>query len=67
MANGFEQITFSPNDYLMREGSKNNAAYLITSGKVEIRKGEMSNTPLTLAVLGKGEVIGEMGVALTEI
>ena len=62
MTNGFEQITFSSNDYLVREGATDEAAFLITSGKVEIRKGELSNSPLTLAVLGKGEVIGEMAL-----
>lgn len=62
MPKGFEQLTFSPNDYLMREGATDEAVFLITSGKVEIRKGEMSETPMTLAVLGKGEVVGEMAL-----
>ena len=62
MENEFEQVTFSPKDYLMREGTTVQAAFLITSGKVEIRKGEMSDNPKTLAVLGKGEVIGEMAL-----
>ena len=62
MENEFEQVTFSPKDYLMREGTAVQAAFLITSGKVEIRKGEMSDNPITLAVLGKGEVIGEMAL-----
>ena len=62
MTNGFEQITFSPNDYLLREGATDDAAFLITSGKVEIRMGEMSDSPVSLAVLGKGDVVGEMAL-----
>ncbi len=62
MTNGFEQMTFSSNDYLVREDTKDEAAFLITGGKVEVRKGEMSNSPTILAVLGKGAVIGEMAL-----
>ena len=62
MTNGFEQITFSPNDYLLKEGATDDAAFLITSGKVEIRMGEMSDSPVSLAVLGKGDVVGEMAL-----
>ncbi len=58
----FEKKTFEPDEYLFKEGSPTEAAYLITSGKVEIRKGNYGENPQTLAVLGKGEVIGEMSL-----
>lgn len=58
----FEQKTFKPAEYLFKEGVAGEAAYLITSGKVEIRKGDLGENPQTLAVLGKGEVIGEMAL-----
>ncbi len=58
----FEKKTFKPHEYLFKEGSATEAAYLITSGKVEIRKGDQSAHPQTLAVLEKGEVVGEMSL-----
>ena len=58
----FEKKTFEPYEYLFKEGSHSEAAYLITSGKVEIRKGEHTDHPQTLAVLEKGEVVGEMSL-----
>ena len=58
----FEQKTFKPGECLFKEGDTGEAAYLITSGKVEIRIGYHGDNPQTLAVLGKGEVIGEMSL-----
>ncbi|MBT3306776.1 MAG: cyclic nucleotide-binding domain-containing protein [Alphaproteobacteria bacterium] len=62
MAAGFEQKIFKPNEYLLKEGTPSDAAFLISSGKVEVRKGAMSDSPQTLAVLEKGAVIGEMSL-----
>ena len=58
----FEKKTFKPNEHLFKEGSTSEAAYLIISGKVEIRKGDQSDHPQTLAILDKGEVVGEMSL-----
>ena len=58
----FEQKTFKPGEYLFKEGDTGVAAYLISSGKVEIQKGYHGDNPQKLAVLGKGEVIGEMSL-----
>ncbi len=58
----FEKKTFEPYEYLFKEGSPSEAAYLITSGKVEIRKGDHTSHPQTLAILEKGEVVGEMSL-----
>ncbi|MBC8337973.1 MAG: cyclic nucleotide-binding domain-containing protein [Alphaproteobacteria bacterium] len=62
MANGFEQKSFKAQDFLIKEGAPSDAAYLVTEGKVEVRKGAVSSNPQTLAVLGKGAVIGEMSL-----
>ncbi|NQV82949.1 MAG: cyclic nucleotide-binding domain-containing protein [Rhodospirillales bacterium] len=62
MASGFEQKTFKPNEFLVKEGTPSDAAFLISSGKVEIRKGAMGSNPQTIAVLGKGAVVGEMSL-----
>jgi CRP/FNR family transcriptional regulator, cyclic AMP receptor protein len=56
------RITFEPNEKLLKEGERGDFAYLILSGKVNIVKGAMTNTPVTLAVVGKGEVVGEMSM-----
>jgi len=59
---GFERMTFEPNTLLFDEGQTGDAAYLITSGDVEIRAGARSGTPRTLAKCGKGAVVGEMAL-----
>ena len=56
------QLTFHRNEYMIKEGSDSDVAYLIMSGRVEIRKGAFSQAPQRLAVLGKGEMIGEMAL-----
>jgi len=58
----FKRLTFQSDEYLLKEGTLSNAAYLILSGKVEIRLGAFGDNPRSLAVLGKGDVIGEMSV-----
>ena len=62
MNQGFDQKTFKPGECLFKEGDIGDAAYLITSGKVEIRLGDHGDNPQMLAVLGKGEVVGEMSL-----
>jgi len=56
------RFTFEQNESLLKEGDTGDFAYLIISGKVNIVKGVLSNTPVTLAVVGKGEVVGEMSM-----
>ena len=62
MSETFEKKTFAPGEILLDEGDNDNPAYLILSGKVEVRKGTKSDYPKTIAVLKKGEVIGEMSL-----
>ena len=62
---GFPQLTekhFVANSTIFEEGEKGDAAYIIRSGKVEIRKGIQSANPQILAELGKGDVLGEMAL-----
>lgn len=61
-AHGFDKIKFKENKTIFDEGDKGDAAYLILSGKVEIRKGVHSSAPQTLAMLEKGEAFGEMAL-----
>ena len=74
----FSEITFPANAVIFDEGDNGEAAYLIRDGQVEIRKGTRSSDPQKLAILGKGDVLGELAlfdgrprmaaaIALTEV
>lgn len=52
---------FADGDVIFREGEPSGAAFLITSGRVEIVRERKDGHPEVLAVLGKGEYFGEMG------
>ena len=56
-----EWNTYQAGDVIFREGEPSNAAFLIVSGNVEIVKGYDTARPKTIAVVGGGEYIGEMG------
>lgn len=62
VADVFTRQTIPANEYLLKEGESGDAAYMILSGKVEIRLGAFGENPQTLAALGKGDVIGEMSL-----
>ncbi len=52
---------FKSGDIIFREGERSNAAYLITSGQVEIVLVRDHSKSKAIAVLNKGEYFGEMG------
>jgi CRP-like cAMP-binding protein len=52
---------FAAGETIFREGDASLEAYLLRAGRVEILK-ESSHGPFRLAVLGEGEVLGEMGL-----
>jgi len=62
MADDFKRQTFAANNYILKAGETSDSVYLILDGKVEIRMGAMGDEPTTLAVLGKGDVVGEMSL-----
>ena len=47
---------------VVEEGENSGAVFLIVQGKVEIRSGTRGDHPRTVAVLGKGEVFGELAM-----
>ncbi|MFC1673439.1 cyclic nucleotide-binding domain-containing protein [Pseudomonadota bacterium] len=59
---GFETVHFADSQVIFQEGEVGDAAYLISLGKVEIRKGMKTSNPQTLAVLGHGDIFGEMAL-----
>ena len=52
---------FESGDTIFREGEPSDAAYVIVSGEVEILGAPTGGKVQTIAVLGKGEYVGEMG------
>ncbi len=52
---------FTAGEFLFFEGDSSDFAYIIRSGRVEILK-ETPTGPVHLAVLGHGDVLGEMGL-----
>ncbi len=60
----FPQTTFKRGAVIMREGEQGKSAYIIVSGRAEVRK-QMGGQLQVLKTLGAGEVFGEMAV-LTE-
>ena len=54
--------SYAPGEVIIEEGRTGNGVYAITSGRVEVVKGLNSGNPRRLAVLGQGEVFGEMAL-----
>lgn len=59
---GFETLHFDENHVIFEEGEPGDAAYLISHGQVEIRKGMKSSNPQKLALLTKNDIFGEMAL-----
>ena len=53
---------FKAGDVIMRQGDASDALHVITRGHVRVERDQGSETPLVLAELGAGDVIGEMGL-----
>ncbi len=58
----FSEMTFNEGTIIFDEGDKGDSAYLIREGQVEIRKGTRSPDPQKLAILSKGDVLGELAL-----
>ncbi len=54
-----EEVSFRKGEVLMSEGEMGDALYLIVDGEVEV---SLKKNNKVLALLGKGEPIGEMGI-----
>ena len=57
-----EKQSFNAGDRVFREGEKGDKAYLIESGMIEISKKVSGGEQVVVAVVGKGELIGEMAL-----
>ena len=54
--------TFQDGEAIFREGETSEAAFLIVSGEVDVVKGFETNHARTIATIGAGEYVGEMGL-----
>ena len=54
--------TYRDGEAIFREGETSEAAFLIVSGEVDVVKGYETNHAKTIATIGAGEYVGEMGV-----
>lgn len=52
---------FKNGEFIFREGDPSDAAYVVVDGKVELVK-DGEDGPLSLALVSKGDMFGEMGV-----
>jgi hypothetical protein len=57
--------TFAPNELIIREGDPGDAAYMIVSGQCRASR-RVDGREETLAVMGPGDVFGEMALLLDE-
>src|SRR5262249_45278779 len=63
LAGAGERRLFASGDRLMKQGDKAESMWVILSGKVDVvREHPDLATPIPLAQLGPGEVVGEMGL-----
>ncbi len=58
-----ERRVFNAGDELMRQGDEANTMFVILSGRVSVvREHPDLSSPIVLAFLGPGEIVGEMGL-----
>lgn len=58
----FQRLKLKAGDVLFEEGTVGDAVYMITSGKVEIRKKANDGTDEIIGVKGQGDILGEMAM-----
>ena len=60
-ATHLELVRLSPGEILFRQGDPGNSIYLLLSGQMLIKLGAPAQDDRTLATLGPGAILGEMG------
>ncbi|MCH8157145.1 MAG: cyclic nucleotide-binding domain-containing protein, partial [Nitrospinae bacterium] len=53
---------FGKGEIILREGDPSRCAYILDEGQVEVLKKQGNHRDIHLAILGKGELFGEMGL-----
>jgi len=57
---------FLPGDFIITEGEEMNVTYFILSGKAEVLKSNAEGDRRKLAIIGKGEFVGEAAIVPQE-
>ena len=58
----FEKKNVPKGTVLFKEGDKGEEAFLIVSGKIQLRRDVLSEYPQILSTVGPGDVVGEMAL-----
>ena len=58
----FSRAVFAADEIIFDEKDEGDTAYIIVRGEVEISKGNDTIYPHVLAVIGRGEIFGEMAL-----
>jgi CRP-like cAMP-binding protein len=58
----FAKKTLKKGTVLFKEGDKGQEAFLIISGRIQLRKDVLSEYPKMLSTVGPGDVVGEMAL-----
>jgi len=58
----FVKKSFPKGTVFFKEGDKGDEAFLIVTGKIQLRKNVLSEYPQMLSTVGPGDVVGEMAL-----
>lgn len=58
----FKRESYRADETIFDEGDRGDYAYLVKEGRVEIRVGSRGDNPQVIAVLKKGDILGEMAL-----
>jgi len=58
LADSASRVTFEANQLIFREGETANRFYLLETGKVALESGGKGNEPVTVDVIGAGDLLG---------
>ncbi|MFU8885832.1 MAG: cyclic nucleotide-binding domain-containing protein [Cyanobacteriota bacterium] len=62
LAKRCQVLRFAPGEVILRQGNRGDQLYQVISGRLEVWRQDGELPPQHLAVLGVGEVVGEMGL-----
>lgn len=58
----FKRTKVEKGTVLFKEGDKGDVAYLIVSGKIQLKKDVLTEYPQLVATVGPGDIVGEMAL-----
>ena len=61
-----ERTYLAPGEFLMREGDPGDCLYILVSGRLRVQVKQLDGVELTVAEVGRNEVVGEMAIIADE-